>query len=77
MPTAPTHPSTFDVTLAAFQALGYAVSARALLLLAIVGAFVLAVMAMNDTSATHLWVLVAYSVLVVIPMTVLEYGRRQ
>jgi hypothetical protein len=73
---APPQPSTFDVTLAAFQALGYALSARALLLLSILGAFTLAAMAMQDPTTTRLLVVIAYAVLVVIPMTILEYRRR-
>lgn len=60
--------------IAVFRAAGYALSARMLLLLAIVGAFVLAVMTM--LAAQLPWVLVSYCVLVVIPIVVLEVKRR-
>lgn len=54
---------------------GHALSARALLLLAIVGGFVLAVMAM-DGARERLYVLVAYSVLTILPVVVLEIRKR-
>ncbi len=54
---------------------GHALSARALLLLAIMGGFVLAVMAMNGAQE-RLFVLVAYSVLTVIPVVILEIRKR-
>jgi len=65
-----------ETMLAMFQALGFALSARFILFAALVGGFVLAVMAMVDPSAMRLGVLVAYSVLCVIPMVALEFIRR-
>lgn len=63
-----------EAIIAAFAALGYAVSARLLLFVSLVGAFVLAVMAERDHSA---WVLIAYCCLTVIPVALLEiFGKR-
>lgn len=70
-------PETLDIVLTAFSALGYAISARALLLCSILGAFVIAVMALNRADGWGLGVLVAYSLLVVIPLCLLEYRRRE
>jgi len=50
-------------------------AARLLLLLAICGAFVLAVLAHSDASLVGLWVLIAYCCLTVIPMTALDLKR--
>ena len=55
---------------------GYALSARALLLLALIAAFVLAVMAMATESLMRLYVLVAYCFLVVAPVVALEIRKR-
>lgn len=68
---------TMDVMLAAFQALAFAISARALLMLSIVGAFVLAVLAMEMPDGMRLGILIAYAVLVVVPMCFLEFRRRE
>ena len=59
---------------AAFRAVGFALSARALLLLALIGAFVLAVMAMIGP-VDRLWVLCAYCCLMVIPLVFLEVRK--
>jgi hypothetical protein len=79
-PTAPAPPKsdTTEIVATAFRGLGFALSARALLLIAILGAFVLATMAMVRTSNASLFVLIAYSVLVVLPVVALEIakGRR-
>jgi hypothetical protein len=75
MPTP--QPSTLDVTVAAFAALGYALSARALLLLALIGAFVLSLMAITSQTLPALEVLVAYCCFTVIPVAYLEIRRRQ
>ena len=61
-----------DVLLSSFAALGYALSARALLLLSLVGAFVLAILAMGRGDLMGLGVLIAYSVLTVCPVAYLE-----
>lgn len=66
-----------DVMLAAFAAMGFALSARLLLLLAIIGGFTLGVMSMERQTATSLWVLGIYCVLMVLPMVWLEIvGKR-
>jgi hypothetical protein len=69
-------PSTLEVVVAAFTGLGYAVSARALLLLALIFVFTLAVMAMLIQTLMSLYVLVAGGVLTVIPAAILEIRRR-
>lgn len=73
----PAQPSTLEVVVTAFGALGYALSARALLLLALIGAFVLAVMSITTQTPASLYVLVAYCVFTVIPVAYLEVRRRQ
>ena len=55
---------------------GYALSARMLILLALVGAFVLALLAMPVETMVRLWVLIAYCVLVVLPLIGLEVRKR-
>ena len=71
-PTNPTpQPSTLDVVVGAFAALGYALSARALLLLALIGAFVLSLMAITSQTLPALEVLVAYCCFTVIPVAYL------
>jgi hypothetical membrane protein len=62
--------------LAMFKAMGFALSARMILLVTLVGAFVLAVMAMREQSVASLEVLVAYGILAVIPVAYLEIRRR-
>ena len=77
-PTTPTpQPSTLDVVVSAFAALGYALSARALLLLSLIGAFVLSLMAITSQTLPALEVLVAYCCFTVIPVAYLEIRRRQ
>jgi hypothetical protein len=61
---------------AAFKSVGYVLSARALLLLTLLGAFVLAVMAMAWQTPAALEVLIAYAILAVLPVTYLEARRR-
>lgn len=65
-----------DTVVTAFAGLGYALSARALLLLALIGSFVLAVMAMMSQTPAALEVLVAYAFLTVIPVAFLEVRKR-
>lgn len=76
VPPQPTEPSTLTVVLNAFAALGYALSARALLLLSLIGAFTLACLAMSRGDMPGLEVLVAFCLLTVIPVTILEIRRR-
>ena len=65
-----------EVTLSAFAALGYALSARALLLLSLIGAFVLSLMAISSQTLPALEVLVAYCLFTIIPVAWLEIKRR-
>ena len=67
--------SGIDLALTAFAALGYALSARALLLLALIGAFSLAVMAENNGTAMSLGILIAYAAFVIVPIVVLEIRK--
>jgi hypothetical protein len=66
-----------EALVAAFTALGYALSARMLLLLSLIGAFVLGVMAEWSAHILPLLVLIAYCLLTVLPVTALEVlGKR-
>jgi hypothetical protein len=64
------------VLIAAFGALGYALSARALLLLALLGAFVLGVFAMLNRDLMSLAILATYAALTVLPVVWLEIQKR-
>ncbi len=55
---------------------GFALSARALLLLALTGAFALAVLAMMTETMIRLYILISYCVLAVIPTVYLEVRKR-
>ena len=55
---------------------GYALSARALLLLALIGAFTLAVLAMATETLIRVYILISYCVLVVLPIVGLEIRKR-
>ena len=66
-----------DVLLAAFAAMGFALSARLLLLLAMLGGFALSYLAMERQSAMALWVLGTYCCLVLIPMVYLEISSKR
>ena len=68
-------PSILEVAQAAFLAAGLALSARALLLLAILGGFALALIAVQTPSWPRLAIVVAYAVLVVLPIVWLEAKR--
>ena len=65
-------PKISDAMLAAFSAFGFALSARALVLLSLLGAFVLALMAMRAQTNMSAILLTLYCVLTVIPLVVLE-----
>jgi hypothetical protein len=77
--TPPVEPDTGRVSavIEAFTALGYAFSARALLLLALLGAFVLAVIAATHETTASLYVLIAWCVLTILPIVFLEVRRRR
>jgi hypothetical protein len=66
-----------DAIVSAFIALGYALSARMILLLAMVGAFVLGTLAMSNPTQLRLFMLIAYACFTVIPVALLEaFGKR-
>lgn len=60
-----------------FRALGFALSARALLLIAIAGAFVLAAFAMWDANVLRLLLLIAYCAGAVLPCAYLELRKQR
>ena len=66
---------TMNVIVTAFTGLGYALGARALLLLALVGAFVLAVLAMQNQTNMGLGVLIAYAAFAILPVCILEIRK--
>ena len=68
--------STLEVVVAAFTGLGYALSARALLLFSLIGSFVLALEAMREQTNASLLVLIAFVIGAVFPATFLEVRRR-
>lgn len=62
-------------TLGVIAAIAGLTAVRLLLLLAVVGAFYLATIAANNPIGAALYVLVAYCVLIVLPLVWLESGR--
>jgi len=75
-PTAPRAPSlALETAVAVIQAGAYALSARALLLLSLIGAFVLANQAMASQTLMSLTVLLIYGLLTVPALTYLETRR--
>jgi hypothetical protein len=70
-------PGIDDAVLAAFTALGFAVSARFLVFLGLLGAFVLSVMAMRWHDVMSLAVLGLYCLLAVLPLVVLELRSKR
>lgn len=65
-------PDPTEIALAAFKALGFALSARALLCLALLGAFALGVFVMVTPDVIRLLALIAYCILTIAPLTYLE-----
>lgn len=49
---------------------------KSILLISVIGAFVIAVMAMENNTNAGLWILMAYSCLTVIPLTILDSRSR-
>lgn len=76
-PPPPTTSSTLDVLVTAFAGLGYALSARALLLLALIGAFVIGLKAMEVQTPLSMAGLAIYAAFTVIPTAYLEIVRRR
>lgn len=68
--------SALDVTVAAFTGLGYALSVRALLLMALVGAFVIGFKAMEAQTPIAMIGLSIYALFTVVPIAYLEIARR-
>lgn len=66
-----------DALLAAFTAIGYVVSARAILLVDLIGGFVLGLMAMSRQTPMSLGILVAYFMLTTLPMIWLEVNAKR
>lgn len=75
-PPGPREPSAIEVTLQAYAALGYALSARALLMLALVGAFVMAVLAIHSQTVFSLIALGLYCAFAILPVAYLEARKR-
>jgi hypothetical protein len=73
-----TQPVSSDATrvIDVFRALGYVLSARALLFLAICGGFILAMIAALHETQAALYVLVAWCCLTIGPIIALEFKRR-
>lgn len=61
--------------LAAMTGLGSLLAVRLILALAVVGAFILAFLAMSSTNAMAIWVLLAYAATVILPLTYLSTKR--
>ena len=73
----PPEPARDERMIEMFKTIGYVLSARALLLLAVIGAFVLAILAaLHETQAT-LYVFVAWCILTLGPLVSLEWRRRE
>lgn len=68
--------SALEVAVAAFTGLGYALSVRALLLMALVGAFVIGFKAMEAQTPIAMIGLSIYALFTVVPIAYLEIARR-
>lgn len=68
----------YSAVLAAFQAAAKIIAIRFFLFLSLVGAFVLAMIATENASVQSSWVLVLYSGVTTLPLTILEiFGRKK
>jgi hypothetical protein len=70
------HASVAGAALGVLQAISVILAVRVLLLLTLAGGFFLAVSAMDHQTPISVWVLIAYAVLVIFPVAVIEYGRK-
>lgn len=61
--------------MAMFGAISRILAARFLLLLALIGAFVLAIMAMQAQTTASIWILVSYCLLTIAPLVGLQWGK--
>lgn len=68
--------SVTGAAIGVFQAISILLVVRLLLLLTLAGGFFLAVSAMGHQTAISVWVLIAYSFLVIFPVAAIEYGRK-
>lgn len=69
-------PDISDQINAVFAAISRVLAVRLQLLLSLLGAFALAVMAMQWQSSAGLWLLIAWCLLTVIPLVALEWAGR-
>jgi hypothetical protein len=67
----------YSTMLASFRTLGYVLSGRFILLLALIGAFILTCMAMFDPSVTRLWIAGTFAALALWPCVFLEVIKRR
>ena len=68
--------SVTSAAIGVFQAISIILAVRLLLLLTLAGGFFLAVSAMSHQTAISVWVLIAYAILVIFPVSIIEYGRK-
>jgi hypothetical protein len=71
-----TQASVAGAALGVLQAISVILAVRVLLLFTLAGGFFLAVSAMQHQTPISVWVLIAYSVLVIFPVSVIEHGRK-
>lgn len=62
--------------LGVFQAISVLLAVRLILLMTLAGGFFLAVSAMQHQTAISVFVLIAYAILLIFPVSVIEYGRK-
>lgn len=75
-PTPPSRVARSDILLAVLTAISRVLAVRLQLLLALVGAFVITLLAMDQQSSIGLAILVAYCALTVLPLIVLAWPER-
>ena len=68
--------SVTGAALGVFQAISTLLAVRFILLLTLAGGFFLAVSAMQHQTSISVWVLIAYAVLVIFPISAIEYNRK-
>ncbi len=68
--------SVTGAALGVLQAISIVLAVRLLLLLTLAGGFFLAVLAMDHQTAISVFVLMAYSILVILPIAAIEHERK-
>lgn len=68
--------SVTGAALGVLQAISIVLAVRVLLLLTLSGGFFLSVLAMDHQTAISVFVLMAYSLLVILPVAAIEHGRK-